>query len=192
MVSMLRRARRKGKRLAVELKVRFPQSLSAMPEQDARKQRILELLNLEDTSVVQLAPSRLRDREASSFVSARVPEPFTLCFSRTRLLHPKTRILTRLVTLISMATLALAVLWRSSPDYRMTVCFVVSAGAICLAVRSFSGGQFILGLLFLGALGVFTPFQSSQFSRALVPVLDMATLALFAASPLLIRKSAPR
>jgi polyferredoxin len=91
-----------------------------------------------------------------------------------------------------MATLALAVLWRSSPDYRMTVCLVVSAGAIFLAIRSFSGGQFILGLLFLGALGVFTPFQSSQFSRALVPILDMATLALFAASPFLIRKPEPR
>jgi hypothetical protein len=91
-----------------------------------------------------------------------------------------------------MATLALAVLWRSSPDYRMTVCLVVSAGAIFLAVRSFSGGKFIVGLLFLGALGVFTPFQSSQFSHALVPILDMATLALFAASPFLIRKSEHR
>jgi hypothetical protein len=90
-----------------------------------------------------------------------------------------------------MATLALAVLWRSSPDYRLPVCLVVSVGAIFLAARSFSGGKFILGLLFLGALGVFTPFQSSQFSRALVQVLDMATLALFAASPFLIRKSEP-
>lgn len=91
-----------------------------------------------------------------------------------------------------MATLAMAVLWRSSPDYRMPVCLVVSAGSIFLAVRSFSRGKFILGLLFLGTLGVFTPFRSGQFSHALVPILDMATLALFAASPFLITKSEPR
>lgn len=98
-------------------------------------------------------------------------------------------ILTRSVTLISMATLALAVLWRSAPDYRMAVCIVVSLGGITLAIRALSVGRLVWGLVFVGVLGVFTPFRSPQFSHALVSSIDMATLALFAVSPFLLRKS---
>ena len=58
-----------------------------------------------------------------------------------------------------------------------------------LAVRALSNHKFIWGLVFLGVLGVFTPFRSGQFSQALVSILDMATLALFAASPIMLRKS---
>jgi hypothetical protein len=50
----------------------------------------------------------------------------------------------------------------------------------------------VWGVVFLGLLGVFTPFRSSQFSGALVCTLDMLTLALFAASPIMFRKSANR
>jgi len=80
-------------------------------------------------------------------------------------------------------------LWRSSADYRMPVGVIVSTGAIVLVVRSLLAHKFILGLVFLGILGVFTPFRSGQFSQALVSILDMATLALFAASPIMLRKS---
>jgi len=163
-----------------------------MLQQHARKQGILESLDLEDTSAEHLAPSRLRDREASSICIRASSSTIHSVPGRKRLLRRKTCILTRFITLISMATLAMAVLWRSSQDYRMPVCLVVSAGSIFLAVRSFSRGKFILGLLFLGTPGVFTPFRSGQFSRALVPILDMATLALFAASPFLITKPEPR
>jgi hypothetical protein len=97
--------------------------------------------------------------------------------------------LTRFVTFMSMATLAVAVLWRFSPDYRMLVCVVVSVGGITLAIRALSAGKLLWGLVFVGVLGVFTPFRSTQFSHALVSALDMATLALFAFSPLLLKKS---
>lgn len=93
------------------------------------------------------------------------------------------------MTLVSMATLAIAVLWRSSPDYRVPVGVIVSVVAIMLAVRALSTRKFIWGLLFLGVLGVFTPFRTNQFSHALVSTLDMATLALFALSPIMLRKS---
>src|SRR5713226_341159 len=49
-----------------------------MLQQDVRKQRILKLLNLEDSSSEHLAPSRLRDREASS-VYRRVSLNNSLC-----------------------------------------------------------------------------------------------------------------
>jgi hypothetical protein len=93
------------------------------------------------------------------------------------------------MTFISMATLVAAVLWRSSSDYRMTICVVVSVAAILLAIRSFSAGKIVWGLLFLGVLGVFTPFRSSTLPYSLASIFDMATLALFALSPLAFRSS---
>jgi hypothetical protein len=100
--------------------------------------------------------------------------------------------LRKFITLLTVATLAAAVLWRSSPDYRMAVGVIVSVGAIVLAVQALSAHKFVLGVLFLGVLGVFTPFRSSQFSGALVSTFDMLTLALFAASPLVFGKPETR
>jgi hypothetical protein len=97
--------------------------------------------------------------------------------------------LTKFITLISMATLALAVLWGSSPDYAMSVSVLVSGTAIWLAVRSFSVGKALWGLLFLGILGAFTPFHSNQWPQAVMATRDMATLALLGLSPVAFRKS---
>jgi hypothetical protein len=93
------------------------------------------------------------------------------------------------MTLVSMATLAVAVLWRSSPDHRMAVCVVVSAGAMVLAVRTLFAGKFMWGLVFLAVLGVFTPLRSSQFTPALAAIFDLITLALFAVSPIVLKRS---
>jgi len=95
----------------------------------------------------------------------------------------------RLITLSAIATLAFAVLFRSSPDYRMAICIIVSLATITLSIHSFLTGKLVWGLLFLGVLGIFTPFQRGQFSHVLISVLDMATLALFAVSPLILRKT---
>lgn len=93
------------------------------------------------------------------------------------------------MTLVSMATLSVAVLWRASPDHRMAVGVVVSAGAAVLALRTFFAGKLLWGLVFLGVLGVFTPLRSSQFTPALASILDLITLALFAISPIVLRQS---
>lgn len=58
-----------------------------------------------------------------------------------------------------------------------------------LAVRAFSASKFMWGLVFLGVVGAFTPFRSGQFSHVYVSLLDLATLALFAISPIVFRKS---
>lgn len=97
---------------------------------------------------------------------------------------------TRLITLIAIATLAAAVLFRPPTDFRMAVCIIVSLAATALAVRGLFVGKPVWTLLFLGVLGIFTPFHPSQFSRFFISVLDMATLALLAASPLVLGKSA--
>ena len=71
----------------------------------------------------------------------------------------------------------------------MVICIIVSVAATTLAVRCLFTGKIAWALLFLGILGMFTPFQLSRFSPALTTVLSMASLALFAASPLILRKS---
>ncbi len=65
----------------------------------------------------------------------------------------------------------------------MDLCIIVSVATIALAVRSLLNGKLLLTLLFLGVLGVFAPFHQTQFSHLVISILDMATLALFAASP---------
>ena len=93
------------------------------------------------------------------------------------------------MTLLATAALAAAVLFRFSHDYRISVCVIVCLAALTIAVRSLSTGKLVWALIFLVVLGIFTPFRSSQFSNVLVSILDLATLALFAASPMMLRVS---
>jgi hypothetical protein len=82
------------------------------------------------------------------------------------------------------------VLFRYSLDYRTPLCIVVSVATITLAVRSLLTGKFVSALLFASVLGLFTPFHPTQFTYVRSSILDMATLALFAAAPIIFRKSA--
>jgi hypothetical protein len=100
------------------------------------------------------------------------------------------RIVTRVVTLIATVTLGAAVLFRSPSDFRTGLCIIVSLAAAAVVVRSLFTGNFLWTLLFLGVLGVFTPFHRTQFSHIVISILDMATLALLAASPIILGKSA--
>jgi hypothetical protein len=97
--------------------------------------------------------------------------------------------LTRFLTLFATLTLAAAVLFRSPSDFRMSVCIIVSVAAAMVVVRSLFTGKFVWTLPFLGVLGVFTPFHQMQFSHLVISILDMATLALLAASPMILGKS---
>jgi hypothetical protein len=97
--------------------------------------------------------------------------------------------LTRLITLIAIATLAAAVLFQPSTGDRRAVCVIVSVAAVVLFMRSLFRGKVVIAALFLGVLCVFTPFRSSPFSYVLFSIFDLATLALFAASPIMLRKT---
>jgi hypothetical protein len=93
------------------------------------------------------------------------------------------------MTFASMTALAPAVLWRFSRAYRTPVCGIASLAAILLAIRALSARQFIWGFAFLGIRGGFTPFWSGHLSPALLTTFDMATLALFAISPVVLKRS---
>jgi hypothetical protein len=66
----------------------------------------------------------------------------------------------------------------------------LSAAAAAVSVRAALTGKFVSALLFASVLGIFTPFHPTQFSYVRTVVVDMATLTLFAASPIVFRKSA--
>jgi len=72
----------------------------------------------------------------------------------------------------------------------MPVCIIVSLAASAVSVRAVLTGKFVSALLFASVLGIFTPFHPTQFSYVRTVVVDMATLALFAAAPIIFRKSA--
>lgn len=93
------------------------------------------------------------------------------------------------MALLATAVLALAVLFRSPSDYRIVLCIIVSVAATTLVARCLFTGKLLWTLPFLGILGVFTPFQVGRFPHQLVSILDMASLALFAVSPMILRKS---
>jgi hypothetical protein len=90
---------------------------------------------------------------------------------------------------LATAALALAVLLRSSSDYRIVVCIIVSAAATTLVVRCLFTGKLVWTLPFLGVVGAFTPFQVGRFPHQLISVVDMASMVLFAASPMILRRS---
>jgi hypothetical protein len=91
--------------------------------------------------------------------------------------------------LIATMTLAATVLFRSPSDFRISVCIIVSVAAATIVVRSLFTGKFMWTLPFMVVLGMFTPFHRTQFSHLVISILDMATLALFAASPIIVAKS---
>lgn len=90
--------------------------------------------------------------------------------------------------MLATTVLALAVLFRSPFDYRMVLCIIVSAAATTQVVHCPFGGKLLWTLPFLGILSVLTAFQFSRFPHQLIS-LDMASLALLAASPMILRKS---
>lgn len=69
------------------------------------------------------------------------------------------------------------------------MCVIVSVAAVTIVIRSVARGKPLWALPFLGVLAVFTPFHQTQFSYSIISILDMATLALLAASPMILRKS---
>jgi hypothetical protein len=97
--------------------------------------------------------------------------------------------LIKVLTLLSIVTLAITVLGRSVFDTRLPISVIVSLGGIVLAARALSTRKVLWAVAFLGVIGVFTPFRSTQFSQSWLAILDMAALALFAVSPILFRPS---
>jgi hypothetical protein len=72
----------------------------------------------------------------------------------------------------------------------MLVCIIVTLAAATVSVRAVLTGKLLWALPFASVLGLFTPFHPTQFTYVRTFILDMATLALFAASPIIFRRSA--
>ncbi len=115
---------------------------------------------------------------------------FIRCPAALPQLWSKACILTRAITLFATVALAASVLFRYSLGYRMPLCTIVSLAAAAVSVRAVRNGKLVWALLFGSVLGLFTPFHPTQFSYMRTSILDMATLALFAASPIIFGKSA--
>jgi hypothetical protein len=160
------------------------QSEGTSLEHDCRKQGILELLNLEDTPLKHSSAFAIERSRGGCSEALLLSQTL---YSMTASNCSKACILMRVVTLIGTVTLAAAILFRSPSDLRMGVFIIVSVAAPTLAVRSLLTGTFVWTRLFLRVLGVFTSFQRAQLSH-FISIFEMATLAFFAASPIILWK----
>jgi hypothetical protein len=100
----------------------------------------------------------------------------------------------KIVKWVSVAALLLllAVLWRSSPDYRTVLAaFVVWAGAIVVFVEAASAGNYAWAATFLAVGALFNPVLPIMLPRNLFLGLDLACLVMFLVS-LAIWKANPR
>jgi hypothetical protein len=94
------------------------------------------------------------------------------------------------MALCAAVALAASILFRDSLDHRMLVCIIVSVAAATIGIGAALTGKFMWALLFVSVLGLFTPFHPAQLSYVHNSILDMAAMALFAASPMMFGKSA--
>jgi hypothetical protein len=100
----------------------------------------------------------------------------------------------RIVKWVSVAALflLLAVLWRSSPDYRTVLgAFLVWAGAIVVFVEAAGAGKYVWAATFLAVGALFNPVLPIMLPRNLFLVLDLACLVMFLVS-LAVWKANPR
>jgi hypothetical protein len=101
---------------------------------------------------------------------------------------------TRIMKWVSVAALLvlLAVLWRSSADYRTVLAaFVVWAGAIVVFVEAAGAGNYVWAGTFLAVGALFNPVLPIMLPRNLFLGLDLACLVMFLLS-LAIWKANPR
>ena len=92
---------------------------------------------------------------------------------------------TRIVKWVSVAALLflLAVLWRSSADYRTVLAaFVVWAGAIVVFVEAAGAGNYLWAAAFLAVGALFNPVLPIMLPRNLFLGLDLACLVMFLVS----------
>ena len=89
---------------------------------------------------------------------------------------------------LATLTLALVVLFSCPTDYRIVVCIIVSLAAVTVVIRCLFAGKIVWAIPFIAVLGIFTPFQLGRLSHPIMSIIDMASLALFAAAPLILRK----
>lgn len=91
---------------------------------------------------------------------------------------------------LSVVTLLVAVLWRSSVDYRFVTAFVVTIGAVAVITQAARERRYIWVAVFVTVATLLNPIFTGALPRHLSLWTDVVSLAAFAAS-LLLLKSKP-
>jgi hypothetical protein len=91
-------------------------------------------------------------------------------------------VLTNIMKWIAIVALFLAVLWRSSADYRTILQFVVCAGATFVVLQAARSGKYLWAAAFSGIAVLFNPIVPVELSRGMFLWLDLTCLAMFLVS----------
>jgi hypothetical protein len=88
---------------------------------------------------------------------------------------------------LSVAALLIAVLWRSSLDYRFVVAFVVTVGAIAVVTQAARAERYIWVVVFLVIATLLNPILTGGLPPQVFLWTDVACLVAFAASLVLLK-----
>jgi len=83
---------------------------------------------------------------------------------------------------LSIATLLLGLLMRSSGTYRIVLELVVCVAALAVLVQAFRAGKYLWGTGFVSIAVLFNPVAPFTLSRGMFLWLDLACAATFALS----------
>ena len=98
---------------------------------------------------------------------------------------------TKIMKYVSVAGLLVGLLWRSSEGYQLALQFVVSAGAVLVALEAFRSEKHIWAIGFGAVAVLFNPFQPWTFSREMFLWLDLLSITTFLVS-LVVLKAQPK
>ena len=99
--------------------------------------------------------------------------------------------LSKIMKWVSIVVLLPAVFWQAPAGYQLVLQLMVCAGAILVAWEAYSSAKQIWAIGFVAIAVVFNPFQPLTFSPNLFLWLDLASVATFLAS-LVVLKAPPR
>lgn len=95
---------------------------------------------------------------------------------------------TKLMTLVSIALLLGAMLWRASAGYWLVLHFMVFATAIVVMTQAYRMDKVRWSFGFAVIAALFNPITSPEFTRAIFLLLEAISIGLFAVSLYVLRK----
>ena len=95
--------------------------------------------------------------------------------------------LTKVMKWISVSVLIPAVFWRTSEGYQVALQWIACAGALLVAWEGYRSEKQIWAIGFFAIAVLFNPFQPMTFSREMLICLNLVSIAMFAASLVLLR-----
>ena len=99
--------------------------------------------------------------------------------------------ITKMMTLVSIALLLAAVFWRPSTGYELVLHVMVFVTALVLMVHAYRMDKVRWSFAFAVIAALFNPITSPEFTRAIFLLIEAVSIGLFAVSLYVLRTQSP-